>query len=383
MNATVPRTGLDRFRAAVLRDPAIQQALAEHYDPAEFATLALDYAAHRGLALTRDDLRAPQGHAWIPAPQRVAPLRLQAWPDTPWLPVALSVDDGIAVDWAHFAGIKPAHPFFQESAMIVGSRPFNRLFRPSTALDAFVAGAGDCPAPRGVIFHMSRCGSTLVSQMLGAASDTVVLSEPPAVDTLLQLPLDPPLHVAALRAMGAALGRGHAHAVIKTDAWHTLAMPLLLGQAFPEVPWIFLYRDPVEVLVSHERMSGRQVVPGVVPALDHVRAGTHGADHAARSLAAICEAVLAYGVARGGLLVHYDELPDAVFTRILPHFGIDPSPDDRARIAAAALRDAKSPHAAFSADGEGKRREASAQVHAAAEQHLAPVYAALQAARRG
>ena len=48
---------------------------------------------------------------------------------------------------------------------------------------------------------------------------------------------------------------------VKFDSWNTLDLALI-RRAFPDVPWIFLYRDPVEVIVSHMRQRGSQMIPG-------------------------------------------------------------------------------------------------------------------------
>lgn len=378
MNEKQPANTLDRFRAAVMADPVAQQALAEQFDPAAFAAKALAIAAAHGIALTREALAPslqadPLGiHRYGPPPQSG-----DAWPDTPWLPVELVQKGELAVDWAHFAGRKANRPFFEESLRDAVPRPFNRMFRYRTPFAAFLAPVET--KPRGLIFHMSRCGSTLVAQMLGAAPGNVVLSEAAPFDQLLQFPLQPQFRAPALRAMAAALGRGHADYFLKTDAWHVLKLAEY-REAFPGVPWIFLYRDPLEILVSHDRMPGRHVAPGVVPLLDGIAPDAFGMDHAAQVLARIGEAVIAGDIANGGLLVHYCELPDALFTRILPHFGIEPSAQDRALMAAASRHDAKATDRIFTPDGEEKRRKASDAVHAAIR-HLAPVYAELEAIR--
>ena len=65
--------------------------------------------------------------------------------------------------------------------------PFNLAFRRQTTLDDL--GQMDAERgsmrPAGLIFHMSRCGSTLVGQMLAALENTVVLSEAGPIDRVL------------------------------------------------------------------------------------------------------------------------------------------------------------------------------------------------------
>ncbi len=98
--------------------------------------------------------------------------------------------------------------------------------------------------------------------------------------------------------MVAAFGRKRSgrerHYVVKLDCWHTLALPLF-RRAFPDVPWVFLYRDPVEVLVSQMRQRGMQMVPQYLPPGFYGIADTDATmdeDYCARVLGVICRAAL-------------------------------------------------------------------------------------------
>jgi hypothetical protein len=386
-------TPLDRFRAAVMADPAAQQALAELRDPVEFEALAVEWANARGIPLAVEDLIAaskpdPLGiHGFAPPPQSGT-----VWPPRQWLPARSAIEAGFAVDWYHYAGETLNDPFFADSRSRVGSRPFNQLFRYRTQFGDFInAEREGAVAPSGFIFHMSRCGSTLASQMLAAIPGTISLSEPEPLDMLVQLPLlvqgvPPELHIEAIRATIAALGRDRSgdatRYFIKLDSWHTLALAAF-RQAFPDVPWIFLYRDPVEVLVSQERMRGTQTAPGVLPpqlfGFSEAEMSLPDVDYIARVLARTCAAVVDQWDLGGGLAVDYRELPEAMFTRVLPHFGIELTPGERAAMEAASGRDAKAPRTSFKSDSAKKQDEASPAARAAAERHMSAIHARLQA----
>lgn len=396
MTETLPADApaLDRFRAAVMADTEVQQMLSESFDPAEFSQRATDWAEAQGISLTDQDLIAIEGHDPLGIHMfGAAPQTGAVWPSRQWLPLRFAIEAG-AIDWCHFAGAPLSEPFFADTAASVRTRPFNRLFRYRTSFDAFVdAPRSDTLPPDGFIFHMSRCGSTLVSQMLAASPANIMVSEAEPLDTMVQLPLlgfgiALEHHVAALQAMVAALGRKRSGSskryFVKLDSWHTLALPLF-RQAFPDTPWIFLYRDPVEVLVSQMRMRGQQTAPGVLPPqLFGFAPGEEDlpdADYVARVLAKTCEAVIESWGTGGGMLVNYHELPDALFTRILPHFGVAPDEQERDLMAAAAERDAKAPYQPFTNDSEEKRREADAPVRVAAERHFSDIYTRLEAIR--
>jgi hypothetical protein len=239
---------------------------------------------------------------------------------------------------------------------------------------------------------MSRCGSTLVAQMLAALPSNIVVSEAEPLNavvqlrgSLLQLSLDQ--HVGVLTAMVAALGRGRSnaerHYVIKLDSWHTLALPLF-RRAFPQVPWIFLYRDPVEVLVSQMRERGLQLIPGALspcPFGIENGAAMRDEEYCARVLEKICTAALDNLDFGRGLAINYDELPEAVWQKILPHFGIACSEAEKATMRFAARRDAKAPSVEFVSDTNVKQRQATEVVRATAQRHLDKVYRALEALR--
>src|ERR1044072_5687522 len=90
--------------------------------------------------------------------------------------------------------------------------PFNLLFAHRTPLVDLMKEAKPDLRLAGLIFHMSRCGSTVVTQMLAALTRNVVLSEPAPIDQILRiwdrLPDVPqPELVQGLRGMVAAAGR--------------------------------------------------------------------------------------------------------------------------------------------------------------------------------
>jgi hypothetical protein len=104
-------------------------------------------------------------------------------------------------------------------------------------------------------------------------------------------------------------------------------------------------------------------------------------EYCARVLARIGAAVVEHADDPRGLLVSYDELPGAVFTEVLPLFGIRPEPKDRDRMEEAALLDAKNPVLRFEPDGLRKREMASAAVVNQAERWLRPVHDCLEETR--
>jgi hypothetical protein len=387
---------LKSFAALVMADEALAAALAAVEDTDAFIEHATRSAQSHDIVLPEASLR----HALQPdllglARWSDAPFAGSSLPPRHWLPIGTAAAPGATcVDWG-WLGPKPlGAPFYEDAVRRAWALPFNRVFRYRTGLRDLIAQAetADSLKPSGFIFHMSRCGSTLAAQMLAALSDCVVIAEAAPIDAVTQLGrgLAPEDAVRALRAMIAAFGRkraGHERRyVIKLDCWHTLALPLF-RHAFPDVPWVFLYRDPVEVLVSQMRQRGTQMVPQYMPpsffgldAADYLM----DEDYCARVLGVICRAVIDHHeMGRqdlgGGLILNYRQLPDAVCSAIMPHFGMACGEEERQRMGQIAQQDAKSPTLPFASDTDGKQREATDKIRRAADRHLGEIYNRLEA----
>lgn len=301
-------------------------------------------------------------------------------PSHRWLPVSLASDGTqLLVEWAHFGTAPLDDPFFEYPLRKARQHPVSRLFNWCTPLFRLAA---EAPCLDGLVFHMSRCGSTLVAQVLSAMPGHLVLSEPAPFDALLQFcaareDIALETRIALLRGMAAALASERGAPVrrrfLKTDCWHAGALPLLRA-AFPDCPWIFLFRDAREVLMSHARIPGGQTLPGPYAALVGIDdpAARPGLDFAARVLAATCHKAADHAAVGGGIFVDYAELPEAVTTRILPHFDVVPEAADIAAVTAALRRDAKEPHRAFDPQERPARHTAAAAVIAASDRHLGP-----------
>jgi hypothetical protein len=311
--------------------------------------------------------------------------------DPHWLPMRIQwTPSGPAVDWCHLGDLRFTDPFFAQTVAAAMDHPFNLLFRCTSALDALPIPQTPELRPAGFIFHMSRCGSTLVTQMLAALASNVVLSEPKPIDQILRVPSRwPGIYsdrlVLWLRALVAALGR-HRGATerdlfVKFEGWHALLLPLI-RRAFPHVPWIFLYREPLEVLVP----MAEQFPADIEPALF----GLSWPQAQAMSTAAYCALVLEYicraAIAQhgdGGLLIEYRELPEAACGPMLDHFGLRCGPEELARMRQTACFDAKRPKTLFTPDAAEKRSAASVELVELASTRLSPLYRELEALRRG
>lgn len=116
--------------------------------------------------------------------------------------------------------------------------------------------------PAGFIFHMSKCGSTLMSKALTQPHNHLVISEgTPLHENLWQYltnnwrnPVDLIDHNLRLvhnliLTMGRRRLPDHEHYFIRFRSWN-IAFVEVIQRAFPDTPCLFMYRDPNEVLAS-------------------------------------------------------------------------------------------------------------------------------------
>jgi hypothetical protein len=267
-------------------------------------------------------------------------------PRQPWLPCrAVLQPDGLYLEARQIAPSELQDAFMQETiARVPATETILQLQRAALGR----ASAGSMPA--GLIFHVARCGSTLVSQLLKQCDDVVVYAEPRPINEILLPPHPWPRAeiVAALRSLAPVFAQ-HAGRpyMLKFSSWNSLYAELLL-EAFAGTPWVLCWRDPAEVAVSLQREAPAWLREGSEPA-QRLRAVVDPANtcadperYLARLYAAFCDAA-AQLPADQGRLVDYAQLPGAVWQDVAPHFGLKADLPVRRRMAAAAALQAKAP----------------------------------------
>jgi len=301
-------------------------------------------------------------------------------------------DSEPTVEWRDLGDSRFTDPFFEQTI----SRHGRRGSPIRTPVDALHELELACPgvAPSGFVFHMSRCGSTLVAQMLAASAEHIVISEADPIDTVLRSRVREPATTAEQRvswlqglinAYGWRRAGSERRLFVKFDSWSVFDLPLI-GRAYPDVPWIFMYRRPVEVLASHARERGSQMVPGVLEpellGLDPTSIEVHALDdYAARVLGAICEAAVEHHSIGRGMLVDYADLPSAAWPEISSHFGMTIADDDLARMHAVAGFHAKRPYEPYDARRDVGRQPIAPHLRELAERWVDPWYRQLEALR--
>lgn len=116
--------------------------------------------------------------------------------------------------------------------------------------------------PTGFIFHMSKCGSTLVAKVLDQPDTLLVVKEPTPLHENLwqyltnnwQTPIAPTKeNLRLIRNLIQILGRNRLPRqeayFVRFRSWN-IAFVEIIQQAFPDTPCLFIYRDPVKVMAS-------------------------------------------------------------------------------------------------------------------------------------
>ena len=148
------------------------------------------------------------------------------------------------------AGLRFEDRYFHDTVARAAKRPFNLAFYRDTSIEVLQAVAEATPGipPSGLLFHLSRCGSTLVSNAFASRDDTLVLAEPGPLNDALVVPgLSDAARRALVRSVLSVLARPQRReqraCVIKVDAWHVRSFGAIEA-ACPGAPWLFLHRDP-------------------------------------------------------------------------------------------------------------------------------------------
>lgn len=179
-----------------------------------------------------------------------------------------------SLDWQKYKSDPALYPMFKDHLTVSGCAgdqleaiTFTDLEASYKARKCDVSPHGLGCSPSGLVFHSSRCGSTLLANLLASLPGSITYSEsvPPAL-VLMSSKLGRADKVHALRvivaAMGAPLiGEGSGIGMGSTTGVHSPAMYFKLQsmlsldidiwrEAFPSTPWLFVHREGVEILAS-------------------------------------------------------------------------------------------------------------------------------------
>jgi hypothetical protein len=174
-------------------------------------------------------------------------------------------------------------------------------------------------------------------------------------------------------------------------------------RAFPDIPFIFVYREPVQVMMSQLAMGPKRancvrprVLPHPVPILEEVIAKRGKSsvrdltdeEYCAAHLATITEsAVTGISHSNGkGMSVNYEDLPHILYETVFPkHFGMSVDQteiDNIVKICSIYSKGTAGQHQEYQPDSEEKERLASRAIKRASQLFLQESYEQLQTLRK-
>jgi hypothetical protein len=312
-----------------------------------------------------------------------------------FLPVdALVVDGRPGLCWMEMSGVDLADPFFQQTVERAKREGREERF---TEFDVLLQLEKELESvePTGFIFHSSRCGSTLVANACRAVSNSIVLSEANAIDKLIARfitdadnPDKESLYSVFLRGVVHALAQrrtgNERHLFIKF-ACCSFAQFERIKRIWPNVPWLFLYRDPIQTIVSNMR----DLPPWLIDNDRRVLSSITG-DDAEMSLEELCARTIgslystAYDLANdNSMLLNYNQLSVPVIAGVLNFFKIDLSSKELETIARTTKAYSKevSGTRAFVSDVDAKQNLASNTAREVSERWAVEPYRLLEQKR--
>jgi hypothetical protein len=287
------------------------------------------------------------------------------------------------VIWASTVNLRP--PFFPRSPWYRAAASEIRYVR--TDFRSIVSTGSVLPErrPAGIIFHVSRCGSTLVSNVLKTSPHNVVFSEADPICAVLGETLQNlsdsgrrdvmKALVNIFSARGDGSGGGDYNVVIKCTAWNSLWLSDV-PTTWPEVPILIIIRHPVEVVMSNLRRPphwlDRRAIPARLADVCSVSSdtdvtGMSEVEYVSFVVGTHCEALLRLrkGKCR---IVDYEDLGVDALLEIGRWFNVEDGLDAD-RVSALAMQYSKDPtgKTRHVDDRERKRLDASTEVIGAVE----------------
>jgi len=206
---------------------------------------------------------------------------------------------------------------------------------------------GRVVAPTGFVFHESRVGSTLIANFLASDPWALVFSEStPVANAILHCTTcSKERQLKLFQNVLTLMGRSpyHKRLFIKSQSITTTRIHIPL-EAFPNTPWAFVFRQPVQTMMSHldpakgsatapclrSKRSPPTEVSNALRKVGGISSRTPNEAWCAAHLSMLCShALQAYEEFNAtdsnsprALLINYESLPGIVPRGLLPHFHV-------------------------------------------------------------
>lgn len=249
------------------------------------------------------------------------------------------------------------------------------------------------------IFHLSRCGSTLFAKALAQSRRHIVYGEPSVLDHLWQwtiasnegcfetpwTPEQARYFKRAIQSLGRRRLSSYEYYCLKFPSLYTTIMPKL-GELFPNTKLLYMYRDPLEVLVSLQQQPYKMLKEKDSPLHQAALMGMVPPDksqlaYAVTLLEGNMLNAIEFALSGKLALLDYAHLAVNTLPTILEKLNIKTSTKEQANIARQLNYYSKSFFSAktFAADSLQKQTNAQADALLLYQERLAPLYKQLKA----
>lgn len=302
-----------------------------------------------------------------------------------WIPYAFHARTN-EVSWCLPQG-RAVQPFYDEYISHCRQYSVNALISPRTSINALLRYANPLSKlqePSGFIFHLSRCGSTLLSGCLAEIDICSVLSESPLLTDIVLIDSMTSEEKQALLRICLHLQGGaspqQSHIVVKWNAWD-LCYWKMIRDAYPQVPVLFLVRNPVEILASHQRAVGRHMA-GDYQLINRIPALQHSMDktllhYQIKVLWTLFEIMSDVARNEAIMLLDYSQLTGDRIVEIARYFNVPTSEKETAQIRNRMGFNAKELNKSFIPDSFAKRGMFGSDQLGLIEGELGQLYSAL------
>ena len=318
------------------------------------------------------------------------------------------------IDWSLHKSNPSGYPMFRD---LLGNSPgcdgerrvrnvnVKQIAQQARQLDATGLGAASVLNLTAVVFHESRCGSTLTANIFASYDPPrhrVYSESTPPLQALKQVcgeayercSSDQASRVFrdVLYLMSRSDDAKEERVFFKIQSAGSRNIHVF-QKAFPTTPYLFIYRDPVQVMMSHLKQGRKhancvqqqrnppEVVKEIARQHNKVAKFLSPEDYCAVHLASITE-VVAASMTEHGTPVNYDQLPMALYNRMLPDIlGIAIPTENLERMKSVADVYSKgrgNKAGKFVEDSQAKEEAASESVKNAAATYLQASYNSLE-----
>ncbi|XOB61223.1 hypothetical protein ACMC56_11475 [Campylobacterota bacterium DY0563] len=189
-----------------------------------------------------------------------------------------------------------------------------------------------CLEPKGFIFHTSRCGSTLLSNALSSLERNIVIKESPFIHDILTSNYKEKISKNelkqrfkdAVKVLGRKRFDFEENFYIKFNCWE-IANIDFIRKLYPNVPILILYRKPKEILSSHKKITGIQMVPQLLKGklFDSITNDIPFDKYPLNVLEIIFEYCQLQKDKSSVMFVNYQDIKNLFFSKIAPFFDLN------------------------------------------------------------